>query len=886
MAKPPAPEKPCVSSAGSSLRISWTIPEVEPEVTASTLKLRIKGSNRLQNYDHGTGRLVPKGGSTVPAPTSEVTIDGCETGIEYEAVLAVMNSEGWSEPSPFSVPGWFGEELKSREKPPKPTSPTLTALGDGKLRVTWAVPSAAPPVEATQVQLTDVGTGKKWLIDLTGALVASGRTSFAASRTEVNIHGVQDCVEYAAEICCRNAEGFGDYSMSSDSVANIDAKGQIGGMQLVIHEGASDVPVMVPQGDGKIKVRWTLPEEAKQTIVKLRRVGNQNWYLCTGGAIAAPASETIATGLEEGIEYEAMVSFFINNRWCCESPISKPACIGELKLPAPPPQPKEPRLYVMDVHQGIMRVRWQYFTCVPPLTGALVRFRAVGARKWLFAHPSSGALIDVSPEKEPELIPYPQTDVNVRGLPLGIRFEACVAFRNKLGTGPFSKESEIGHIGALAARWLKCTYCFQDFDLQTAEYTRALENFWCPLCRIRHLDPFNAIVEQSGILRHHMFMRPTVSFNLDLPELKAWRKEDQSIFARCIKVNSDNTSQVWPTKLIVMINGAEVFRIDPPEEGHVRRDVPKDISAGLRPGMNSVTVTIEDDHPSSYAFAIVRTQPRTAEQIAEDTTACEEEDALARVRMLLKDTWGIKENGDAHEDDEKMEDGEGEAKEEEPKKVEAAEIEDGKDEKAEAKDAKVTEPNGTATTIDDEDEEVTCVLSNKLKLRCPLSFERVDIPVRGETCMHLQCFGLAAYLESNLKMRALNNRWTCPVCSNVLKPHDLVVDKYVQKVLAETPGDVEEVIIEKDGSYRIVEEEQEAEATIKEKANKDTEKPGGETAEKMAVDGQDSLKRKGTDDGIEVPLSKRQRRRQKILEARGEIPHEDAPGDGTVPVDA
>ena len=57
---------------------------------------------------------------------------------------------------------------------------------------------------------------------------------------------------------------------------------------------------------------------------------------------------------------------------------------------------------------------------------------------------------------------------------------------------------------------------------------------------------------------------------------------------------------------------------------------------------------------------------------------------------------------------------------------------------------------------------------------------------------HLQCFGLGAYLESNMKMRALNNRpasrfgrlwsvehsrcrWTCPVCSNILKPHDLVV---------------------------------------------------------------------------------------------------------------
>ena len=68
------------------------------KVTASTLKLRIRGSNRLQNYDHGTGRLVPKGGSTVPAPICDITVEGCEEGIEYEAVLAVMNSEGWSEP--------------------------------------------------------------------------------------------------------------------------------------------------------------------------------------------------------------------------------------------------------------------------------------------------------------------------------------------------------------------------------------------------------------------------------------------------------------------------------------------------------------------------------------------------------------------------------------------------------------------------------------------------------------------------------------------------------------------------------------------------------------------------------------------------------------------
>merc|ERR1719327_1831802 len=111
-----------------------------------------------------------------------------------------------------------------------------------------------------------------------------------------------------------------------------------------------------------------------------------------------------------------------------------------------------------------------------------------------------------------------------------------------------------------------------------------------------------------------------------------------------------------------------------------------------------------------------------------------------------------------------------------------------------------------AAKEDAEEDEITIVMSNKLKLRCPLSFERVVHPVRGETCVHLQCFGLGAYLESNMKMRALNNRWTCPVCSNVLKPRDLRVDAYVEKVLSETPAHIDEVQIMEDGSYRCIEE--------------------------------------------------------------------------------
>ncbi|CAE8646358.1 unnamed protein product, partial [Polarella glacialis] len=82
--KPAAPERPLVSGSDHALRISWTIPESDPEVTASALKVRIKGSQRLMNYDHGTGRLVAKGGSTVPAPLCEISLEACEEGLEYE----------------------------------------------------------------------------------------------------------------------------------------------------------------------------------------------------------------------------------------------------------------------------------------------------------------------------------------------------------------------------------------------------------------------------------------------------------------------------------------------------------------------------------------------------------------------------------------------------------------------------------------------------------------------------------------------------------------------------------------------------------------------------------------------------------------------------------
>jgi hypothetical protein len=89
-----------------------------------------------------------------------------------------------------------------------------------------------------------------------------------------------------------------------------------------------------------------------------------------------------------------------------------------------------------------------------------------------------------------------------------------------------------------------------------------------------------------------------------------------------------------------------------------------------------------------------------------------------------------------------------------------------------------------------------------LKLLCPLTMERVNVPVRGEHCQHLQCFSLEAFLVSNYKMSAFNSRWVCPVCSLILRPNDLRIDTFVEAVLANTPQDEEEVAIMADGTWR------------------------------------------------------------------------------------
>lgn len=89
----------------------------------------------------------------------------------------------------------------------------------------------------------------------------------------------------------------------------------------------------------------------------------------------------------------------------------------------------------------------------------------------------------------------------------------------------------------------------------------------------------------------------------------------------------------------------------------------------------------------------------------------------------------------------------------------------------------------------------------QLSLRCPLSLIRMTVPVRFETCKHLQCMELSAWQQysSNITYGKPN----CPVCN---RPGDqLITDDFTLEILKAVPESVDSVTldVEKDLAWSI-----------------------------------------------------------------------------------
>ena len=87
-----------------------------------------------------------------------------------------------------------------------------------------------------------------------------------------------------------------------------------------------------------------------------------------------------------------------------------------------------------------------------------------------------------------------------------------------------------------------------------------------------------------------------------------------------------------------------------------------------------------------------------------------------------------------------------------------------------------------------------------IALLCPLGQCFIETPVRGRNCKHVQCFDLDTYLLMNKS----SGTWKCPVCNKLAELDSLVVDGYMEKILASVGEDgAESVKIAEDGTWEV-----------------------------------------------------------------------------------
>ncbi|XP_030538046.2 E4 SUMO-protein ligase PIAL2-like [Rhodamnia argentea] len=91
-------------------------------------------------------------------------------------------------------------------------------------------------------------------------------------------------------------------------------------------------------------------------------------------------------------------------------------------------------------------------------------------------------------------------------------------------------------------------------------------------------------------------------------------------------------------------------------------------------------------------------------------------------------------------------------------------------------------------------------VASRICLNCPISRTRIQLPVKGQSCKHHQCFDYSNFLSINSRKPS----WRCPHCNQPVCFTDIRVDQNILKVLQEVGDDISEVIITVDGSWKAV----------------------------------------------------------------------------------
>lgn len=106
--------------------------------------------------------------------------------------------------------------------------------------------------------------------------------------------------------------------------------------------------------------------------------------------------------------------------------------------------------------------------------------------------------------------------------------------------------------------------------------------------------------------------------------------------------------------------------------------------------------------------------------------------------------------------------------------------------------------------FNEEDDEDIKEMHSTHSLRCPISHQRIKIPVRGLKCTHLGCFDLEAYVLTVLQPSVVqqSSKSRCPICALTLRFDDLRISEWHQRALLTLPLQSTSVTIDGGGDVR------------------------------------------------------------------------------------
>eukprot|EP00916_Digyalum_oweni_P001198 GHVL01002338.1.p1 GENE.GHVL01002338.1~~GHVL01002338.1.p1 ORF type:complete len:513 (+),score=84.74 GHVL01002338.1:2304-3842(+) len=266
---------------------------------------------------------------------------------------------------------------------------------------------------------------------------------------------------------------------------------------------------------------------------------------------------------------------------------------------------------------------------------------------------------------------------------------------------------------------------------------------------MKRFDPFHPV---EKVLQIVVLPVGTYKHSFDLPtsDMHDWKRCNKEVWVISMKVHDDKLAHYWPSSLSLNVNEFQVLKIDAPTPERKRRDELFNATKFFKNGTNCINLEISEKQ-EDFVVGFLLTRVLTPIQLEHEILAKQylpEDKARERVRSLLNKS-------------------------------------------------------------DSNDDELVVMGSNRLPLTCPITLTKMAMPARGLLCDHIQCFDISNYLQVNEKMKAVNNRWKCAVCSLYRRPDELEVDGWAHEVLNKTDASAKEVEVCSRGDWRITRIEEE-----------------------------------------------------------------------------